>query len=71
MIESSSPFKGMKVKTIRRPIVESPDAGKPFIGGLKRKMSPCCGASIITSGSGIRREICSKCEKPIRENRLG
>lgn len=40
-------------------------------GGLRRKLSPCCGASVIASGKGIIRDICSKCKKPIRENRLG
>jgi hypothetical protein len=70
MIESSSIFKGKKVKKISRPLVQLPGSGKPIMGGLKRKLSPCCGASVITSGGGLKREVCSNCTKPIRENRL-
>lgn len=43
---------------------------KPILGGLRRNLSKCCGEPITTTGGGIRRDICSKCKKTIRENRL-
>ena len=43
----------------------------PRFGGLRRNRCRKCGGTIIRSGRGIVREVCSECGKPYKENRLG
>ena len=42
---------------------------QPILGGFRSRPSPCHNAPIILTEGGLRREICSKCHKAIREIR--
>ena len=40
-------------------------------GGVRRETCPLCGGTIVTTGKGILRQVCSKCGKSYSPRRIG